>query len=167
MRLFSTNDYAGVTFVKTGVLQAEHDKAVPAASVCRVGEGATLKFYNGLSQKKLEVKLKALGGSGNVSAESITLSDGIVAVAEDVNSGEGLSVDCPVVFEEGAVAIVDNLSEVDPEVKSATLLVSAVPIEGEISVDRSVLPEPWTVKFSAARRKLRLVKRLGLSITVR
>jgi hypothetical protein len=62
---------------------------------------------------------------------------------------------------------VDNLSEVDPEVKSATLLVSAVPIEGEISVDRSVLPEPWTVKFSADRRKLRLVKRLGLSITVR
>ena len=167
MRLYSTNDYAGVTFVKTGVLQAEHDKAVPAASVCRVGEGATLKFYNGLSQKKLEVKLKALGGSGNVSAESITLSDGIVAVAEDVNSGEGLSVDCPVVFEEGAVVTMEGFNKVDPEVRSATLLVSSVPIEGGISIDRSVLPEPWIVKFSADRCKLRLVKRIGLSITIR
>jgi autotransporter-associated beta strand protein len=167
MRLFSTNDYAGVTFVKTGVLQVEHDKAVPAASACRVGDGATLKFYNGLSAKKFAVKFKALGGAGVVSAESITLTGGINAAAADINSGKSLSVDCPVVFEEGAVAIVDNLSEVDPEVKSATLLVSAVPIEGEISVDRSVLPEPWTVKFSADRRKLRLVKRLGLSITVR
>ena len=167
MRLYSTNDYAGVTFVKTGVLQAEHDKAVPAASVCRVGEGATLKFYNGLSAKKFAVKFKALGGAGVVSAESITLTGGIVADAADIHSGKSLNVDCPVVFEAGAVATVDDFSKIDPAVRSATLLVSSVPIEGGISTDRSVLPEPWIVKFSADRCKLRLVKRIGLSITIR
>ncbi len=160
MELYNTNVYTGVTCVEEGKLQIVHSHALPSTLHCLVKQGSTLQLPEAMT-------LKSIGGAGTITGGAVTLTDGVLADPDALNARKGLTINNALTFVEGAKVSVSKLDEVESGVSVWPLVTATSAIVGTPTVDRTVLPPPYDIKFSNDRKTLYLVCPRGTTLILR
>ncbi len=147
--LYGTNTYTGATCVEEGMLKFNAAGNVPTNSHMRVKAGATL-------QLPCATPLKSIGGAGRIAGGAVTLTSGYVADAADLNAKAKLTVEGAVTFADGAAVGLSDPENLAQGPSRWPLVTSANAIDGTPAVDRTTLPAPFGVSFSADRKTLYL-----------
>lgn len=162
MYLCNVNNYTGVTCVESGTLVAMEQYSLPSNSHCLVKSGATLDLRRART-------LKSIGGAGTITGGNVTITDGVVADPDALNSKKGISLgnNCTLTFNEGAKVSVSDLSKVDGGTSKWPLVTATKAIEGTPTIDRESLPPPYDVMFSPDRKTLYLTCPRGTAVIIR
>lgn len=147
--LFGTNTYVGATCVEEGMLKFHAAENVPTNSHMRVKAGATL-------QLPCATPLKSIGGTGRIAGGDVTLTAGCVADAADLNAKAKLTVEGAVSFAAAAVVSLADPENLAQGPSRWPLVTATEAIEGTPALDRTTLPAPFGVSFSADRKTLYL-----------
>lgn len=148
-RLYGTNTYTGATCVEEGMLKFNAAENVPTNSHMRVKAGATL-------QLPCATPLKSIGGAGRIAGGDVVLTAGCVADAADLNAKAKLTVEGAVSFADGAVVSLADPESLAQGPSRWPLVTATDAIEGTPALDRTTLPAPFGVSFSADRKTLYL-----------
>lgn len=147
--LYGTNTYTGATCVEKGMLRIAAAENVPTNSHMRVKAGATL-------QLPCATPLKSIGGAGCIAGGDVALTAGYVADAADLNAKAKLTVEGAVSFADGAVVSLADPENLAQGPSRWPLVTAADAIVGTPALDRTTLPAPFGVSFSADRKTLYL-----------
>jgi autotransporter-associated beta strand protein len=168
LEVYGENTTRGDTVVESGVLKVMTEQAAPAESVVRVCRNAELQLIWSVTS------LRAAGGAGAVSRISgggaVTLTEGIVAYADDMLSGEAITFADGVTFADGAVVGVADAEKLQGR-QGRYLVASAVngTIGGALPVPSPSLPDAanFKVVLSADAKRLYLSNMTGMLVIVR
>lgn len=148
-RLYGTNTYTGATCVEAGELAFNAVDNVPTNSHIRVKAGATVRLPGA-------TPLKSIGGAGRITGGAVTLTTGYVADAADLNVRASLKVDGALTFAEGAMVALADPERLAEGPSRWPLVTAADAIVGTPTLDRTTLPIPFGLSFSADRKTLYL-----------
>lgn len=148
-RLYGTNTYTGATCVEAGELAFNAVDNVPTNSHIRVKAGATARLPGA-------TPLKSIGGAGRIAGGAVTLTTGYVADAADLNVRASLTVDGELAFADGAVVALADPERLVEGPSRWPLVTATDAIVGTPTPDRTTLPVPFGLSFSADRKTLYL-----------
>ena len=169
LEVYGANTVKGDTVVESGVLKVMTEQAAPAESVVRVRKNAELQLVWSVKS------LRAAGGAGTISrinngGGTVTLTEGIVAYADDMLSGEAVTFTDGVNFADGAAVGVADAEKLQG--RQGRYLVARTlngTIGGALPVPSPSLPDSanFKVVLSADAKSLYLSNLTGMSVIVR